>query len=492
MVPTVLLVCCTLLLLLYHLLHDMYLMYQRHFPPGPLSLPLIGNLHLISPRLPHLSLQRLGTKYGKIFSLRMGHMGRVVFVQDIDHINQLYECKFTCDRPDIPIFKKVNQGIEGIGSCPYDKRWSQMTKALHSGLAKISQDKLYEICMHAYNQLFARLEQNSRPNYDPRSDVVACCTAMFSSIVYGIGLEPLDSPELQTRIRYHNMILELLSPTNVYNLVPALWNLPLPMKARFEACLKERNDLLENQYNKHCESFSGGISNLMEAIAAFEMEHQPSDDSVTRHNMFMSAWAVYLASCDTTVDMTLWMMLHLSLNPDVQCRIQEEVDTVITDPDADILQSKQALHYTRATILECLRLVTPIAVGLPRQATRDIEIGGYRIPRGTVIMPNQWNVHHDATHWPEPFQFKPERFLDHKGHLLPTQHIFNKMPFIPFARGKRPCLGQHMAQDILLICFASLLKRYTLRLPPMFTPDLNGHVKLNLCPNYFPLEVIPR
>ena len=87
--PQVLLVCCTLLLLLYHLLHDMYLMYQRHFPPGPLSLPLIGNLHLISPRLPHLSLQRLGTKYGKIFSLRMGHMGRVVFVQDIDHINQV-------------------------------------------------------------------------------------------------------------------------------------------------------------------------------------------------------------------------------------------------------------------------------------------------------------------------------------------------------------------------------------------------------------------
>ncbi|KAH3780692.1 hypothetical protein DPMN_158511 [Dreissena polymorpha] len=85
----------------------------------------------------------------------------------------------------------------------------------------------------------------------------------------------------------------------------------------------------------------------------------------------------------------------------------------------------------------------------------DLLVGTLR--KCKVIMSNQWNIHHDETHWPKLFQFTQERIFDHKGHLLPTQLTFIKTPFIPFARGKRPCLGQHKAQDILLICFASLL-----------------------------------
>lgn len=111
---------------------------------------------------------------------------------------------------------------------------------------------------------------------------------------------------------------------------------------------------------------------------------------------------------------------------------------------------------------------------------------------GTIVMPNQWHVHHNSEYWPEPFDFKPERFLDENGELLPTYYIFQKMPYIPFSRGKRPCLGQHLALDLLLVYFASLLKKMTMRLPKGYTPNLNGYVVFNLRPNDFPVEFTPR
>ena len=111
---------------------------------------------------------------------------------------------------------------------------------------------------------------------------------------------------------------------------------------------------------------------------------------------------------------------------------------------------------------------------------------------GTSLLACQWHIHHDETHWPEPFQLKPERFLDKDGTIFSNYHIFQRMPFIPFSRGKRPCLGQTIALDLLLIYVTLLLKKVQLQLPANYKPDLTGNVLFNLRPNEFPLECTAR
>ena len=78
-----------LILLFYFLLKDLYLIYVEKYPPGPLSVPLVGNIHLLSLRTPHLDMDKVIKQYGPIISFRLGPLGRMVFLTDIHHINQV-------------------------------------------------------------------------------------------------------------------------------------------------------------------------------------------------------------------------------------------------------------------------------------------------------------------------------------------------------------------------------------------------------------------
>jgi hypothetical protein len=75
---------------LYNAIEDLYLIYVKKLPPGPLSLPVLGGLYLLNPKQPHLSLEKLYRKYGPIFSLRMGTMGRVIIIMDKDLLNEVF------------------------------------------------------------------------------------------------------------------------------------------------------------------------------------------------------------------------------------------------------------------------------------------------------------------------------------------------------------------------------------------------------------------
>lgn len=69
---------------------------------------------------------------------------------------QLFESPYAHNRPDMPIFDKLNNGVSGIGSCGYDQRWKLMTKTLHKGMAKMSTTCVQRVAMSAFTQLFER------------------------------------------------------------------------------------------------------------------------------------------------------------------------------------------------------------------------------------------------------------------------------------------------------------------------------------------------
>lgn len=478
-------------LFLYSLLHDLYLIYIRGMPPGPFSLPVIGGVYCLNLKHPHLSLESLGKNYGKIFSLKMGPMGRTVFLQDINLINQMFEHPNTHDRPSLPTFDMVNNGADGIGSCNYDNRWKAITKMFHRGLARLTARTIEDKATHAYQQLMMRFSSKSSNNteYYLREDVFTACSAILSSMVYGTEPETLDSPQLKSRIHYHNMLMSMLNPTYPMNILPVLWKLPTPVKSKFLRCISERDKLFNQSFQNHYENFSGEIEDMLDVVIEFEVNKTDVDRSkeIRREDLFLSIWTLYLAGSDTTTDESLWILLYLCVFPDVQEKARQEIDSVFTNEPENILQQKHHLNYTRATILECLRLSSPIAIGLPSVTSRDMQCGGYNIPKGTTWMPCQWHIHHDETHWPDPFALKPERFLDEQGNLYSNYHIFQKMPFIPFSRGRRPCLGQPIALDLLLIFVTMTLKRFTLQLPSGFKPDLSGNVLFNLRPNEYPV-----
>ncbi|XP_014667391.1 PREDICTED: steroid 17-alpha-hydroxylase/17,20 lyase-like [Priapulus caudatus] len=100
------------------------------------------------------------------------------------------------------------------------------------------------------------------------------------------------------------------------------------------------------------------------------------------------------------------------------------------------------------------RLPAPIA--LPHCATIDTTVGGYDVPKDTMVMFNLYGLHHDPAYWTDPEKFDPTRFLDEHGSIRP------KMPsFLPFSAGRRVCVGESIAKIDLFVLFACFLQRYS-------------------------------
>ena len=90
---------------------------------------------------------------------------------------------------------------------------------------------------------------------------------------------------------------------------------------------------------------------------------------------------------------------------------------------------------------------------------RDVQLGSYKLPANTTIITSLWTLHHDEDFWDEPFNFKPERFLDAQGELVPADHP-NRKHLMPFGAGTRVCVGESLAMARLFLWMVNLVQRF--------------------------------
>ena len=143
----------------------------------------------------------------------------------------------------------------------------------------------------------------------------------------------------------------------------------------------------------------------------------------------------------------------------VQSKVQEEIDGV-TGSRMPGVADRPKLVYTEATMYEIMRLGTVAPLGVPHQTLCDTSVGGYDIPKDTMVMINHWAVLNDPEEWDSPAEFRPERFIDDVGQLKPKVESW-----LPFSAGRRACLGEFVAKPELLLIFACIFKRFQVSLP---------------------------
>ena len=148
-----------------------------------------------------------------------------------------------------------------------------------------------------------------------------------------------------------------------------------------------------------------------------------------------------VAGHETTASQLAWTFERLAREPRVLRRLHEEVDA----EDGDT--------YLTATIHEAMRRRPVLPTAEPRLVKRPVEIGGVRYEPGVVLAANAWLVHHDPEIYPDPFAFRPERFLDQPP---------GTFTWIPFGGGRRRCLGASFAMLEMKIALRAALRRYTL------------------------------
>jgi len=149
------------------------------------------------------------------------------------------------------------------------------------------------------------------------------------------------------------------------------------------------------------------------------------------------AMTLFTAGHETVAAGLAWTWMLLMRHPDVYERLRVEVDREL-DGRLPTAADLPRLPYTLQVFKESLRLYPPAYI-LSRQAIRDVDLAGYAVPAGKVVIVCPYTLHRRADYFPDPERFDPERFSPEAERRLPRH------AYLPFGAGSRVCLGNHFA-----------------------------------------------
>lgn len=170
------------------------------------------------------------------------------------------------------------------------------------------------------------------------------------------------------------------------------------------------------------------------------------------------------AGHDTTATVIGWSMYALGKNPEQQAKVYDEVKEVLGQRQSVGWEDLSKLKYLTCFLKEVMRLYTPVPVA-SRMVSKPITIEGVTIPKGTYIDLGFYHIHHNPDVWPDPWEFKPERFEN--------EDILKRDPysFVPFSAGPRNCIGQNFAQNEDKIFVARIINRFEVSIDPQTDND---------------------
>ena len=149
----------------------------------------------------------------------------------------------------------------------------------------------------------------------------------------------------------------------------------------------------------------------------------------------------FISGTDTVSTFLEWFTLYMVAFPEVQEKLYAEVCSVIGERSAT-LEDRSATHFAEATILEVMRHCPHLALTIPHYTSESATIGGLYIPKDTQVYYYSGAVHHTEALFENHALFRPERFLDERGHFCPDERVLyfgsGKRRFVLPARNCRP------------------------------------------------------
>ncbi|XP_010220988.1 PREDICTED: cytochrome P450 2J3-like, partial [Tinamus guttatus] len=211
------------------------------------------------------------------------------------------------------------------------------------------------------------------------------------------------------------------------------------------------------------------------------------DDSsgcFSEENLVACVLDLFFAGTETTSTTLRWALLYMAAYPEIQARVQAELDAVVGQTRQPGLDDQASLPYTNAVVHEVQRFSNILPVGVPRMTTRDTLLGGFLVPKGTLLMTSLNSVLMDKE-WETPDAFNPE-------HFLKDGQFCRREAFIPFSLGKRTCPGEQLARAEIFLFFTALLQKFTFRMPQDTVPSLSYRLAITRQPQPYRICALPR
>jgi cytochrome P450 len=302
------------------------------------------------------------------------------------------------------------------------------------------------------------------------------------------------TPEIHTINDEANAVMDM------YNTLIAMpqaelllkWRLPIPVLIRFRNSKQRLDAVVDKMISQKQAQIAradaagrpiGG--DLLSMLIAARDEEASAKGGLSPAELRDEVLTIFLAGYETVANALSWTWLLLGQNPEAESRLHHELDAALLNPSGNprlpTLDDLPRLPYTEMVIAEAMRLYPP-AWAMGRQATQDIEIGPYRLPKGSFLFFSQYIVQRNAKYFPNPLAFHPQRFTAEAKAARP------KFAYFPFGGGGRQCIGESFAWMEAVLVLATLAQQW--RLNPVENQHIALQPKITLRPK-FGIQVIP-
>nr|XP_048293893.1 steroid 21-hydroxylase isoform X4 [Myodes glareolus] len=420
-----------------------------------------GFLHFLQPNLP-IYLFDLTQKLGPVYRIRIGLQGE----------------------PICSLYLDLSLG-------DYSLTWKAHKKLSRSALMLGVRDSMEPLVEELAQEFCERMRAQAGAPVAIQKEFSLLTCSVICYLTFGDKVK--DDTLVHT---VHSCVQDLLQAwshwsVQILEIIPFLRFLPNPGLWKLKRFQENRDDIVREQLKLHKDSqVSGQWKDMIDYMLQGVEQQREGTDAGQLHegHVHMSVVDLFIGGTETTATTLSWTVAFLLHHPEIQKRLQEELDLKLgpNGPNSQLLyKNRMQLPLLMATIAEVLRLRPVVPLALPHRTTRASSISGYDIPKDTIIIPNIQGANLDKTVWELPSKFCPDRFLE-PGKDLRT---------LSFGCGARVCLGEPLARLELFVVLARLLQAFTLLPPPDGTlPSLKpqNFTGVNLLIRPFQVRLQPR
>lgn len=461
-------------------------------PPGPTPLPVVGNILSLDVDRPWVTFNSWRSKYGNIIYARL--LNKPVIVINSEEIAKaLFEDRSTIysDRPQSIVYEYFASDFNA-GLMPYGNRWRLHRRIFHQAFRQPAIPNYHAAQLRAAHKMLFNLLQDPG-NYPSHFQMFIMSFVL--PIVYDYEPKAKDDRIVDAILRFGDLVVDALVPGKVVLMETFSFLFHLPtwfpgatFKRASVKCIQAGHDLKNFPFDHVQERMStGDVAPCLITDTLNRMGHSEENAIAVKE----VAAIAYGAASETSTSTLLVFILAMILHPEVQERAQAEIDQVVGKDRLPNFDDRQALPYVEAVFREILRWCPVVPFGIPHATTTSDIYDGYFIPKGVTVFTNTWAMTHDENKYPNPDEFKPERFLRGDGSLTSDTAL------VGFGWGRRSCVGRHLADASLWIAIVNFLAIFSVRkavdehgadipVVPKFT---TGVV---IRPERFPCSIVPR
>jgi cytochrome P450 len=241
-----------------------------------------------------------------------------------------------------------------------------------------------------------------------------------------------------------------------------LRKLPLPQFRRFDAAKLRLDAIIYRLIEERRRSGQdrGDLLSMLLLAQDTEGDGGQMTDAQLRDELM----TIFLAGYETTSNALTWTWYLLSQNSAVESKLHEEIDEVL-EGRLPTFEDVARMKYTEMVLAESMRLYPP-AWATGRMALNDFEMGGYIVPKGSLVLMSQYVMHRDPRYFAEPMRFDPERWSPGAREARP------QFTYFPFGGGPRRCIGEGFAWMEGILLLATLAQQWQMRLVPNHPVEL--------------------